>query len=160
MNQLKNKIFGSFESDSEFQLVMHAAAPLYSEAFNADAALAASLKTVYFAESHSMMLVSGLPIDVANAIRRVILRRGKVLRLSGVVASCYCQDFDHCWRPRLDMSPFAVQTHGSSDPERAFGSDCRRKSQCTCREECRGHFSDSKLDRQCVAVCAYTKPKS
>ncbi|KAH7068511.1 Alpha/Beta hydrolase protein [Paraphoma chrysanthemicola] len=53
VNQLKNKIFGSFESDAEFQLVMHAAAPLYSETFDADAALAATLKTVYFAESHN-----------------------------------------------------------------------------------------------------------
>jgi proline iminopeptidase len=73
MNQLKLKIFGSFESDSEFQLVMHAAASLYSEAFDADAALAASLNTVYFAESHSMMLVSRVSTDLANAIRCVIL---------------------------------------------------------------------------------------
>jgi proline iminopeptidase len=79
MNQLKNKIFGSFESDAEFQLVMHAAAPLYSESFDADVALAASLKTVYFAESHSMMFASSLPIDLANATRRLVLRRGKVL---------------------------------------------------------------------------------
>ncbi|KAH7061677.1 Alpha/Beta hydrolase protein [Paraphoma chrysanthemicola] len=53
INQLKDKIFGSFQSDTEFQLVMHAAAPLYSETFDADAALAATLKTVYFAESHN-----------------------------------------------------------------------------------------------------------
>lgn len=53
INMLKNKIFGSFESNAEFQLVMHAAASLYSESFNADAALARNLKTVYFAESHS-----------------------------------------------------------------------------------------------------------
>jgi proline iminopeptidase len=69
INQLKNKIFGSFQSDSEFQLVMHAAAPLYSEAFDADAALAASLKTVYFAESHSKMCTSDLPMNIANASR-------------------------------------------------------------------------------------------
>ncbi|EAT87941.1 hypothetical protein SNOG_04181 [Parastagonospora nodorum SN15] len=55
LNQLKNKIFGAFESDTEFQLVMHAAAPLYSESFDADAALAATLKIVYFAESHNAL---------------------------------------------------------------------------------------------------------
>ncbi|KAF1950180.1 alpha/beta-hydrolase [Byssothecium circinans] len=53
INQLKNKIFGRFESNIEFQLVMHAAAPLYSESFDADVALSKSLKTVYFAESHN-----------------------------------------------------------------------------------------------------------
>lgn len=53
VNQLKNKIFGRFESDEEFRLVMHAAAPLYSESFDADAALSTTLKTVYYAESHS-----------------------------------------------------------------------------------------------------------
>ncbi|KAL5438275.1 hypothetical protein PMIN07_001970 [Paraphaeosphaeria minitans] len=51
--QLKNKIFGRFESDEEFRLVMHAAAPLYSETFDADAALSNTLRTVYFAESHN-----------------------------------------------------------------------------------------------------------
>ncbi len=55
VNQLKNKIFGSFDSDAEFQLVMHAAAPLYSETFDADSALAKTLQTVYFAESHSKL---------------------------------------------------------------------------------------------------------
>jgi proline iminopeptidase len=69
INQLKNKIFGSFQSDSEFQLVMHAAAPLYSEAFDADAALATSLKTVYFAESHSKVYTSDLLMNIANASR-------------------------------------------------------------------------------------------
>lgn len=53
ISQLKDKIFGSFSSDTEFRLVMHAAAPLYSESFDADAALAKSLKTVYTADSHS-----------------------------------------------------------------------------------------------------------
>ena len=56
IDQLKNKIFGSFQSDIEFQLVMHAAAPLYSESFDADTALAATLTTVYFAESHSELI--------------------------------------------------------------------------------------------------------
>ena len=53
LNQLKDKIFGRFESDNEFQLVMHAAAPLYSVSFDADAALSKSLSTVYFADYHS-----------------------------------------------------------------------------------------------------------
>ncbi|KAF2639037.1 alpha/beta-hydrolase [Massarina eburnea CBS 473.64] len=53
VNQLKNKIFGHFESDEEFRLVMHAAAPLYSETFDADVALSKTLGTVYFAESHN-----------------------------------------------------------------------------------------------------------
>lgn len=56
INMLKNKIFGSFSSDDEFQLVMHAAAPLYSESFDAYSALAKNLQTVYFAESHSELL--------------------------------------------------------------------------------------------------------
>ncbi|KAL1601735.1 hypothetical protein SLS60_006650 [Paraconiothyrium brasiliense] len=53
VNQLKDKIFGRFESNEEFRLVMHAAAPLYSEKFDADAALSNTLKTAYFAESHN-----------------------------------------------------------------------------------------------------------
>ncbi|KAF3034860.1 hypothetical protein E8E12_000709 [Didymella heteroderae] len=48
-----DKIFGSFESDAESQLVMPAAAPLYSEIFDPDAVLARTLKTVYYAESHN-----------------------------------------------------------------------------------------------------------
>ncbi|GAD95982.1 hypothetical protein NECHADRAFT_87832 [Paecilomyces variotii No. 5] len=50
---LREKIFGKFESDIEFRLVIHAAAPLYSEDFNADAALERNLETVFFAKSHS-----------------------------------------------------------------------------------------------------------
>jgi hypothetical protein len=79
INQLKDKIFGSFQSDTEFQLVMHAAAPLYSETFDADAALAATLKTVYFAESHSKLMVSDQQTDMANATRRIVLGGRKVL---------------------------------------------------------------------------------
>jgi proline iminopeptidase len=48
---------------------MHAAAPLYSEAFDADAALATSLKTVYFAESHSKVYTSDLLMNITNASR-------------------------------------------------------------------------------------------
>lgn len=62
VNQLKNKIFGQFESDEEFRLVMHAAAPLYSEKFDADAALSNTLKTVYFAESHSRCTQTGISV--------------------------------------------------------------------------------------------------
>jgi proline iminopeptidase len=35
---------------------MHSAAPLYSETFDADAALSSTLKTVYYAESHSRLI--------------------------------------------------------------------------------------------------------
>jgi proline iminopeptidase len=59
VNMLQDKIFGKFESDLEFQLVMHASMPLYSEKFDADAALIKSLSTVYFAESHSKWSPSG-----------------------------------------------------------------------------------------------------
>ena len=79
LNQLKNKIFGAFESDTEFQLVMHAAAPLYSESFDADAALAATLKIVYFAESHSKVVGSDSRVHMANFSRRTVLRAREVL---------------------------------------------------------------------------------
>lgn len=50
---LRDKIFGQFDSDLEFQLIMYAAAPLYSESFNADIALGRNLDTVFYAKSHS-----------------------------------------------------------------------------------------------------------
>jgi proline iminopeptidase len=53
VEMLKHKIFGAFESDLEFRLVMWAAAPLYSESFNANSALQGAIGTVYNAESHS-----------------------------------------------------------------------------------------------------------
>ncbi|BCS20469.1 alpha/beta fold hydrolase [Aspergillus puulaauensis] len=55
VSMLKDKIFGSFESDEEFRLVMHAAAPLYAEPenFDADRALAKNLETVFNAEAHN-----------------------------------------------------------------------------------------------------------
>ena len=43
---LKEKIFGRFESDIEFQLVMLSAAPLYAERFNPDLALEKTLEMV------------------------------------------------------------------------------------------------------------------
>ncbi|KAL4803812.1 Alpha/Beta hydrolase protein [Aspergillus unguis] len=55
VGMLKNKVFGAFNSDEEFRLVMHAAAPLYVEAesFNADKALERTLVTVFNAEAHN-----------------------------------------------------------------------------------------------------------
>ncbi len=50
---LKNKVFGAFESDLEFRLVHLAMSPLYSEKFDANAALESCLTNVYNAESHS-----------------------------------------------------------------------------------------------------------
>lgn len=50
---LRNKVFGAYASDLEFQLVHFASMPLYKEVFDADAALRACLNTVYVAESHS-----------------------------------------------------------------------------------------------------------
>lgn len=53
INFLKDKIFGRFESDIEFRLVMYAAAPLYSERFDPDQGLKHNLDTVFYAKSHS-----------------------------------------------------------------------------------------------------------
>lgn len=50
---LRNKVFGAYESDLEFQLVHFASMPLYTEAFDADKALKSCLNNVYVAESHS-----------------------------------------------------------------------------------------------------------
>lgn len=50
---LRDKIFGRFENDLEFRLVMYAAAPLYSERFDAAAALQNNLTTIFYAKSHS-----------------------------------------------------------------------------------------------------------
>ncbi|OJK01317.1 hypothetical protein ASPACDRAFT_51218 [Aspergillus aculeatus ATCC 16872] len=53
INMLREKIFGHFNSDTEFRLVMHAAAPLYREEFDPDLALQQNLATVFNAESHN-----------------------------------------------------------------------------------------------------------
>ncbi|KAJ5740865.1 Alpha/beta hydrolase fold-1 [Penicillium malachiteum] len=53
INFLREKVFGRFESDIEFQLVMFAAAPLYSEKFDAEAALKNNLSTVFYAKAHN-----------------------------------------------------------------------------------------------------------
>lgn len=50
---LRDKVFGRFDSDLEFRLVMYAAAPLYSEHFDAEVALKSNLETVFYAKSHS-----------------------------------------------------------------------------------------------------------
>lgn len=52
-DMLRNKVFGSYESDLEFQLVHFASMPLYKEVFDPDAALRGCLDNVYVAESHS-----------------------------------------------------------------------------------------------------------
>lgn len=52
-DMLRNKVFGAYESDLEFQLVHFASMPLYKEVFDPNAALRGSLHTVYVAESHS-----------------------------------------------------------------------------------------------------------
>ncbi|CAN8105471.1 unnamed protein product [Discula destructiva] len=52
-DMLRNKVFGAYVSDQEFQLVHFASMPLYKEVFDPDAALKASLNTVYVAESHN-----------------------------------------------------------------------------------------------------------
>ncbi|KAF7557574.1 hypothetical protein G7Z17_g606 [Cylindrodendrum hubeiense] len=53
VSMLRNKVFGSYESDREFQLVHFAMLPLYSEQYNADNGLRACLDTVHIAESHN-----------------------------------------------------------------------------------------------------------
>ncbi|KAJ5546880.1 Alpha/beta hydrolase fold-1 [Penicillium frequentans] len=50
---LRDKVFGRFDSDLEFRLVMYAAAPLYSEHFDAEAALKSNLETIFYAKSHN-----------------------------------------------------------------------------------------------------------
>ncbi|KAL4903053.1 hypothetical protein BDW74DRAFT_180344 [Aspergillus multicolor] len=57
VSMLRDKIFGSFASDDEFRLVMHAAAPLYVERENLDAdkALERNLETVFNAEAHNAL---------------------------------------------------------------------------------------------------------
>ncbi|KAH8422530.1 alpha/beta fold hydrolase [Aspergillus melleus] len=53
VSMLKEKIFGQFQNDDEFRLVMLCAAPLYAEKFDPDGALRKNLETVFDAESHS-----------------------------------------------------------------------------------------------------------
>ncbi|KAI3551231.1 hypothetical protein CSPX01_01148 [Colletotrichum filicis] len=53
VDMLKNKVFGAYESDREFQLIYFAMMPLYRETFDPDAALKSNLDGVYVAESHN-----------------------------------------------------------------------------------------------------------
>ncbi|OLN81968.1 Proline iminopeptidase 4 [Colletotrichum chlorophyti] len=52
-DMLRNKVFGAYESDREFQLIYFAMMPLYRETFDPDAALRSNLDGVYVAESHN-----------------------------------------------------------------------------------------------------------
>ncbi|KAF6812584.1 proline iminopeptidase [Colletotrichum musicola] len=53
VDMLRNKVFGAYESDREFQLVYFAMMPLYREVFDPDTALKSNLDGVYVAESHN-----------------------------------------------------------------------------------------------------------
>lgn len=53
VEMLKNKVFGTFESDLEFRLVHFAMMPLYSEKFDPNAGVKSCLDTVYNSEAHS-----------------------------------------------------------------------------------------------------------
>ncbi|KAK1585742.1 Alpha/Beta hydrolase protein [Colletotrichum navitas] len=53
VDMLKNKVFGAYESDLEFQLIYFAMMPLYKESFDPDEALRSNLDGVYVAESHN-----------------------------------------------------------------------------------------------------------
>lgn len=49
---LRDMIFGQFDSDLEFQLIMYVAGPVYSESFDADVALRRNMDTMFYAKSH------------------------------------------------------------------------------------------------------------
>lgn len=53
VEMLKDKVFGAFESDLEFQLVHFAMMPLYTEKFDANTGLKSCLDNVYNSEAHS-----------------------------------------------------------------------------------------------------------
>lgn len=59
LEMLKEKTFGRFESDLEFRLVHFASMPLYSESFDANAALRSCQDNTYNAESHSKSIGCG-----------------------------------------------------------------------------------------------------
>jgi proline iminopeptidase len=50
---LRDKIFGTIDSDLEFRLLHFASSPLYSEHFDGNAALQSVLGNYYNAEAHS-----------------------------------------------------------------------------------------------------------
>ncbi|KAI0484555.1 Alpha/Beta hydrolase protein [Xylariaceae sp. FL0804] len=53
VEMLREKVFGSFESDLEFRLIHLAMSPLYSESFDANAGLRSVLGNTYNAEAHN-----------------------------------------------------------------------------------------------------------
>ncbi|KAH7139484.1 Alpha/Beta hydrolase protein [Dendryphion nanum] len=56
---LRDKVFGSFESDEEFKLVHFAMLPLYREDYDANSGLFTCLNTIYVAESHNDLYSQG-----------------------------------------------------------------------------------------------------
>jgi len=50
---LVDGVFGAFENDEEFRLVMFALGPLYSESYDSNSALKRNLETVFRARTHS-----------------------------------------------------------------------------------------------------------
>jgi proline iminopeptidase len=50
---LVDGVFGAFENDEEFRLVMFALGPLYSESYDPNSALKRNLETVFRARTHS-----------------------------------------------------------------------------------------------------------
>lgn len=56
VSMLKNKVFGRYESDVEFRLIMFTLSPLYSESFHPENALQKNLSTVFRAETHGKLL--------------------------------------------------------------------------------------------------------
>lgn len=73
---LRNKVFGAYESDLEFQLVHFSSMPLYKEVFDPDAALKGCLDNVYVAESHSESIrwLVGKPktVEMLTISRRLV----------------------------------------------------------------------------------------
>lgn len=69
-DMLRNKVFGAYASDLEFQLIHFASMPLYKEVFDPDAALQNCLDNVYVAESHSQYLCTTcIQLPVVNLER-------------------------------------------------------------------------------------------
>lgn len=85
---LRNKVFGAYESDLEFQLVHFASMPLYKEIFDPDAGLKSSLSTVYVAESHSEAQTSFCymreKLQSADQIQMIFTRRVKSTLIIGM----------------------------------------------------------------------------
>lgn len=129
---LKNKIFGIFESNLEFCLVMSAAAPLYSETFDPNAALQKALQTNYVAESHSKrskLIQASFPNSDKMRKRRFICRAGEVFRLPRKPAQGNGEDVGDSRGRGLDLSSSAIEAYCSENPQCAFG-DCTGCKPC------------------------------